>query len=190
MTISAKIILIGDGAVGKSSLRNNFIGKHFDVEYLPTLGADFAIKDITLHETDEEINIRFQIWDVAGQPNFKEIRSLYFKGCIGALIIFDVTRQDTMNNIINWFEEISVNASSVNVSCLVLGNKIDLKEEVQGYTSPDTVKKYIQEELIGKFENIGSKIDYFETSAKTGVNVEKAFYKLGLRVYEQFEEAL
>ncbi|MHA1969794.1 MAG: hypothetical protein ACW964_18620, partial [Candidatus Hodarchaeales archaeon] len=69
-----------------------------------------------------------------------------------------------------------------------LGNKIDLKEEYESYTSPDTVKKYIQEELRGKFENIGLNIEYYETSAKTGVNVEKAFYSLGQMVYKKFNE--
>ncbi len=186
MVILAKIILIGDGEVGKTSLRNNFLGKSFDGEYLPTLGADFAIKNITLNENGEEIKIRFQIWDLAGQPNFNQIRALYFKHCVGALIVFDVTKQDTMNNLINWLEELSVDSDSTNVSCLVLGNKIDRKGEVQSYTSPDTVKKYIQEELIGKFENIGLNIDYFETSAKTGVNVEKVFYTLGQRLYKNY----
>jgi small GTP-binding protein len=188
LVILAKIILIGDGAVGKTSLRNNFLGKSFDGEYMPTLGADFAIKNIILHEADEEIKIRFQIWDLAGQPNFNQIRSLYFKYCVGALIVFDVTRQDTLYSLINWLEELSKDSDSNNISCLVLGNKIDLKEEYESYTSPDTVKKYIQKELKGKFENIGLNIEYYETSAKTGVNVEKAFYSLGQMVYEKFNE--
>ena len=186
MVILAKIILIGEGGVGKTSLRNNFLGKSFDGEYLPTLGADFAIQNITLHEAGEEIKIRFQIWDLAGQPNFNQIRALYFKHCVGALIVFDVSRQDTLDNLINWLEELSVDSDSTNVSCLVLGNKIDLKEEFKNYTSPDTVKKYIQERMIGKFENIGLDIDYYETSAKTGLNVEKAFYTLGQRVYKKY----
>ena len=94
-----KIVLCGDGAVGKTALRERFLGKGFSASYLQTIGADFAT-------TDKQLNIfvdgqsqiktaRFQIWDLAGQPRFKVVSDLYYRGAVGALCFFDITNKNS-----------------------------------------------------------------------------------------------
>ena len=102
MSFLMKIVLAGDGAVGKTALRERYLGKGFSSNYMMTIGADFALKEATIREK----NIKFQIWDHAGQPRFGTVRSVYYYGCLGALLLFDVTRPDTFTNLENWLEEI------------------------------------------------------------------------------------
>ena len=104
MVILAKTILIGDGAVGKTSLKRKYIGKGFPSDYLPTLGSDFVIKKVQINSNSISREIKFQIWDIAGQPSFKQIRARYYNQAIGALLVFDVTRPDTLYNLEKWIE--------------------------------------------------------------------------------------
>ena len=91
-----KIVLAGDGAVGKTSLRKRYMGKGFG-SYEPTLGADFVIYDT---EIDTTI-IKFQIWDLSGRPRFKEVVKDYYEGSAGAIVVYDVTRPDSLDNLKN-----------------------------------------------------------------------------------------
>ena len=85
-----KIILAGDGAVGKTSLREQYLGRGFTGQYLQTIGADFALKTDTVAGE----NVKYQIWDLAGQPRFKTVRSVYYIGAVGALLVFDITSRN------------------------------------------------------------------------------------------------
>ena len=91
-------MLVGDGAVGKTSIRKRYLGKGFSVDYIKTLGADFAY-----FESDyDEYLIRYQIWDLVGQESFRSVMKAYFKGCRGALLVYDIAKHITYENTEKW----------------------------------------------------------------------------------------
>lgn len=160
-----KIVVLGDAAVGKTSLINQYIEESFNEDYKPTLGANIIRKDIIV----EEINVRVRLimWDLAGQEKYNVIRSMYFQGCSAALFVFDLTRNNTFENIESkWLKDFKKYVKKEGAYMLI-GNKNDLEE--QRTVSKAEAKKFSE------------KIDataFIETSAKTGDNVEKAFIGL------------
>jgi GTPase SAR1 family protein len=90
-----KICLLGDGGVGKTSLRERFLGKGFQSGYILTIGADFAVQDLNI----DGQQYKFQIWDLAGQQRFSAVRALYYKGSHGAILVFDNTRPESLYNL-------------------------------------------------------------------------------------------
>ncbi|MFX0113662.1 MAG: GTP-binding protein [Candidatus Hodarchaeota archaeon] len=169
-----KIALLGDGAVGKTALRDRFMKKTFTAEYVMTIGADFATKTVEIGGKE----VLFQIWDLAGQPRFESVRELYYKGSLGALLVFDVTRQFSFENTPIWIQELWKNNGKGKVPIVLLGNKIDLRNQV-----PNPIEtrygKILSRELSRITSKEGFGIPYIETSAKTGENVDQAFYTLG-----------
>jgi small GTP-binding protein len=176
----AKICLLGDGEVGKTSLINRYIGKGFTSEYIPTLGSNFLSKLVSFDTKYGLKDLRLQIWDLAGQPAFEQIRRLYYKGSAGAFIVFDLTRPQSLENMERWLKEFSKNIELSSSSIIVLGNKVDLIDEIK--IPSDTVKHYIDNRLINKLSNVDTQIEYYTTSAKTGVNVDQAFSLLGEKI--------
>lgn len=181
-SIFTKIILIGDGAVGKTSLKLNFMGKGFPSEYLPTLGSDFVSKKMIIKTDTIKKELSFQIWDLAGQPSFKQIRARFYNQATGALVVFDVTREETLYNLENWIEELSLNVKRKKIEIYLIANKIDIREE--GHLTNERIESFIKEKLNSRYDNIGTNILFVETSAKTGENVEKAFEILGIKILE------
>ncbi len=177
MALIAKVCFLGDGKVGKTSLINQYLGKGFSSEYLPTLGSDFASKDIELESEYGHQEIRFQIWDLAGQPSFGSIRKAYYKGSIGALLVFDLTNPDSLMNLEQWINEFSNHSGVPNHTIIVLANKSDLKGEIT--ISPPEIESYIRKNLLSDGKDAIERLRYFETSAKTGQNVNEAFESLG-----------
>ena len=178
MALLAKISLCGDGGVGKTSLRDRYLGRGFDTDYIPTIGADFVSKQVILNHGDEYKKIRFQIWDLAGQPTYNIVRVLYYKHTVGAFLVYDITRPDTLFSLDKWMNELSKHSGSTDISIIVLGNKSDLEDETKDKVKSEEARKYISGELIAKFDNINENVIYLETSAKTGKNVDKAFKSL------------
>ena len=160
-----KIVVLGDAAVGKTSLINQYIEKSFEEDYKPTLGANIIRKDVFV----EEINasVRLIMWDLAGQEKYNVIRSMYFQGCVGALLVYDITRHNTFETINSkWLKDFKKYVKKEGTYILI-GNKIDLKDQRMVSTED------------GK--NFAKKIDasdFIETSAKSGENAEKAFENL------------
>jgi small GTP-binding protein len=181
LTILAKICLLGDGEVGKTSLINRYLGKGFASEYTPTLGSDFLSKQVSLDTKYGPKELQFQIWDLAGQPSFDEVRRLYYKGSAGAFIVFDLTRLN-LENIERWLKEFAKNTQLRKSSVIVLGNKMDLIDEIK--ISFDEARDYIDKYLVNKFPNVNTQIEFYTTSAKTGMNVDQAFSALGERIIE------
>ncbi|MHA2502589.1 MAG: Rab family GTPase [Candidatus Kariarchaeaceae archaeon] len=161
-----KITLVGDGAVGKTSLRRRFMGQAFIANHLSTIGADFSAQKVFLENDDE---VEFQVWDLAGQMNFKSIRSRFYSGTRGALCVFDVTSRDSFMNIPRWIDECFTNTGVGEVPIILIGNKIDLDD--QRVVSREEAENYA-EILRSKLTD---PVVYFETSAKTGENVRTAF---------------
>ena len=182
-TILLKIILAGDGAVGKTSLRERYLGRGFKSNYLATIGADFALQDRRIGERD----VKFQIWDLAGQPQFSAVRGVYYLNCLGGLMVFDVARPDSLKNLYQWIEEFWNNNGRGIMPFVLLGNKVDLRDEFPHSVSEKAIKQFVEVQNE-KTEDHGFKIPYLETSAKTGLNVDAAFDYLGMRVLEFMEK--
>ncbi|OLS24074.1 MAG: GTPase KRas precursor [Candidatus Heimdallarchaeota archaeon LC_3] len=168
----SKIVLLGDGAVGKTALRNSFMGKGFTSNYLMTLGADMSSKLI------EELDLKYQIWDMAGQPRFKEVRRMFYNGSAGAIIVFDVTRYESYENTTKWIMELQRAIPKKTIPIVLLGNKTDLRETISSSMSYQDGEK-LAKDLTDFYAAEQWQIPYFETSAKTGINVQEAFVKLG-----------
>ena len=169
-----KIVLIGDGGVGKTAIRERYLGKGFKAQYLLTIGADFAMRD----DTASGEPIRYQIWDLAGQQRFDAVREVYYKGCVGALLVYDVTRPDSYFNTPKWINELWTNNGRGRIPLVVVANKIDMRELSDDTVSPEQGRVFT-ERLTKLTKPEGFECNYIETSAKTGINIGAAFSLLG-----------
>jgi len=166
-----KIVIIGDAAVGKTSLISRFVEAKFKEDYRPTLGANLLRQNVEIEVDGKLFLCTLVIWDIAGQSRFELIRSLYFKGCVGAFLVYDCTRPTTFEDITNiWLNELLINTGS-RVSFVLIGNKIDLKDS----------QSVLKEKGIELAEEINA-TEFIETSAKTGENVNKAFKSLSIQI--------
>ncbi|OLS27883.1 MAG: GTPase KRas precursor [Candidatus Heimdallarchaeota archaeon LC_3] len=182
MTFLMKIVLAGDGGVGKTALRERYLGRGFQSKYMMTIGADFALKETTI----DGKSIKFQIWDLAGQQRFNAVRSVYYLGCLGGLLLFDVTRKESFEACAAWVKEIWTNNGKGTIPLVLLGNKSDLRDAHPDSISPEVAQRYA-DKLSEQAKQYGFGIHYMDTSAKTGLNVGEAFEELG-KVYFQYLE--
>uniref|UniRef100_A0A9L0I9R1 small monomeric GTPase n=1 Tax=Equus asinus TaxID=9793 RepID=A0A9L0I9R1_EQUAS len=133
-----KLLLIGDSGVGKSCLLLRFADDTYTESYISTIGVDFKIRTIEL----DGKTIKLQIWDTAGQERFRTITSSYYRGAHGIIVVYDVTDQESFNNVKQWLQEIDRYASE-NVNKLLVGNKCDLTtKKVVDYTTAKVCLKF------------------------------------------------
>lgn len=167
-----KIVILGDSAVGKTSLINQYIQHSFETDYKPSLGVNIVIKELDL--VDLNAKIRLILWDIAGQTKYDLSRNLFFQGSQGAFIVYDMTRPKTFENVREkWLNDLQKFAKK-DLEFHLIGNKNDLTD----------LKKISTE----KGEKLAKKLkaNYFiETSAKSGENVEEAFEKLVYAILER-----
>ncbi|MHA2304347.1 MAG: GTP-binding protein [Candidatus Hodarchaeales archaeon] len=186
-----KMLLIGDGGVGKSAFRRTWLGETFQTQYLMTLGADFASKEISLlySPTKTTYTIKFQIWDLAGQPRFKVVSDLYYKGAVGALCFFDITNQESFINLENWIKSFWELNGQGKRPIVIVGAKSDLREDpiFQEKVSPEHGTEYAKEltEIVQRDK--GFTINYVETSALRDVNVDLTFRLLATEIISSVE---
>ncbi|MHA2366212.1 MAG: Rab family GTPase [Candidatus Hodarchaeales archaeon] len=187
MNVAAKVLLCGDGSVGKTALRERYLGKGFTGQYLTTIGADFAIKEMSLDVEDENYFIKYSIWDLAGQQNFKSVRSLYYTGSHAGILVYDITNRTSFDNIQNWLTEVKNNSRSKQMALILLGNKCDLREELPegACISPEEGQKLA--EALSRINNGQTKVPFLETSAKSGVNVTTIFETIGKTLIDIFK---
>lgn len=173
-----KICLIGDGGVGKTSIRERALGEGFKSNYLLTIGADFAIYKIEI----EGIEYKFQIWDLGGQTRFDVVRSIYYKGSHGAIIVFDVTRPESLFNLEKWKQELFTHVGR-KIPFILLGNKFDLKSKIDQKIHQTALFEFIKqsEKEFLSTENPFT-IPYVNTSALTDQNVKEAFVTMALTI--------
>ncbi|NHJ14901.1 MAG: GTP-binding protein [Candidatus Thorarchaeota archaeon] len=175
-----KAVLIGDGAVGKTSIRRNYLGEDFIEGHLATIGVDLATKKVLF---DEEI-VKFIIWDLAGQPTFEKVRGHYYHGCNGIILVYSVVDRDSFDNASKWLVEAYKNMGPLPPTVIV-GNKIDLRPLRQ---KKDIVTTEEGIEFMNTFiERLGVPAVFKETSAKTGANILDTFEEL-LRMMTEAEE--
>ena len=166
-----KICLLGNGGVGKTSLVRRFVFSEFHDKYLETIGAKVTKKVLHVKRRDNEpVKLTMMMHDIAGQVKFESVHRLYYQGAAGALIVCDLTRNDTLLDVRSWVE--SLRAAAGEVPVILLANKADLADQHE-----------FGEEAIDKITmRIGA--PFYLTSAKTGQNVEEAFQEIGRRVCE------
>jgi small GTP-binding protein len=162
-----KIVVVGDGAVGKTSLIKQWTEGTFRTDYILTIGSNFAVKSLVVDDKP----IKLQIWDLAGQPHFSDVRVLFYKGAMGAMYVFDVSRTDSYDNISKWYTELSNICGDI--PRILLANKVDLNDQ----------RKITSDKCSALAEQLGG-VPCFETSAKTGQQVNESFQKIAQLVYD------
>lgn len=153
-----KFIIIGDSSVGKSNIMSQYTDKRYMSSHDSTIGVEFATKIVSVNN----INYKIQIWDTAGQEMFKSITRSYYRGAVGCLLVYDITNPQSFKSIDMWLNEIRNYCDSKIVIALV-GNKCDLEDNRQiSYEEGNTYAK-------------DNNILFFESSAKTGYNINICF---------------
>jgi len=157
--------MLGDPGVGKTSLIRRFVHDEFSDKYLSTIGAKVSEKDLNLKKDHDDVLFHLVIWDIAGQQSFTSVAPSMFKGAQGALVICDVTRKKTLDDLHNWIYNLTKTAGRV--PFVILVNKWDLTDR--------KAFELVDVERVAE----GHESACLCTSAKTGHNVESAFKKLG-----------
>ncbi|XP_049404553.1 ras-related protein RABA5a-like [Solanum stenotomum] len=161
-----KIVLIGDSAVGKSNLLARFARDEFYPNSKSTIGVEFQTQKININGKE----VKAQIWDTAGQERFRAVTSAYYRGAVGALLVYDISRRLTFENIGRWLNELQTH-SDMNVVIILVGNKSDLKDAREVTTAE------------GKALAEAKGLFFIETSALDSSNVTSAFQTVVREIY-------
>jgi small GTP-binding protein len=161
-----KIVLIGDSGVGKSNLLSRFTRNEFNLESKSTIGVEFATKSI---QTDNK-TIKAQIWDTAGQERYRAITSAYYRGAVGALLVYDISKRVSYENVPRWLKELRDHADQ-NIVIMLVGNKKDLRHMRQVTT--EEAKAFCEQHSLF----------FIETSALSDNNVTRAFETILKEIY-------
>lgn len=189
-----KLVLLGESAVGKSSIVQRFVKNSFDEFRESTIGAAFLTQSIKLSneelqksgneldpidnstntsnsndDPNDGIVIKFEIWDTAGQERYRSLASMYYRNAQAAVVVYDITQSESLDKAKYWIKELQKQASS-DILITLVGNKLDLKDERQ--IDEDSAKSFANE--LGLL--------YFEVSAKTGENVQELFKQIALKM--------
>ncbi|EDN09832.1 GTP-binding protein ypt3 [Histoplasma capsulatum] len=161
-----KVVLIGDSGVGKSNLLSRFTRNEFNLDSKSTIGVEFATRSIQV----DGKTIKAQIWDTAGQERYRAITSAYYRGAVGALLVYDTTKEQTFANCERWLKELREHADK-NIVIMLVGNKIDQKHV-----------RAIKTDQGAEFAE-ARKLSFIETSALDATNVELAFQNILTEIY-------
>ncbi|VDD83920.1 unnamed protein product [Mesocestoides corti] len=166
-----KLLLIGDSGVGKSCLLLRFSDDVYTDNFISTIGVDFKIRTIEL----DGHHVKLQIWDTAGQERFRTMTVAYYRGAHGIIVVYDITSEESFQNVETWLEEIKRYARP-DVTKIVVGNKSDLTDQ--------RVVSYEQGKQFAA--NLG--LQFLETSAKDSSNVEQAFFSMAGQILQVFKQ--
>jgi len=162
-----KVVLIGDSGVGKSNLLSRFTRNEFNLESKSTIGVEFATRSIEV----EGKTIKAQIWDTAGQERYRAITAAYYRGAVGALLVYDIAKHTTYENVERWLKELRDHADN-NIVIMLVGNKSDLRH----------LRAVPTEEARSYAER--NNLSFIETSALDSTNVETAFQNILTEIYK------
>ena len=166
--ITLKILLIGDSYVGKTSLLLQYIERECPENHMATIGVEFRDKIIQI----DNKKVKLQVWDTSGQERYRSITKNFYRNADGVMFVCDVTKEKTFDNIKNWLIDSEQNANNSNFKKILVGNKIDLKAE-----------RAINTQQLQNFAN-KKEMNFYETSAKDGTNVDKIFTELAKLILE------
>ncbi|KAJ1084803.1 hypothetical protein NDU88_004949 [Pleurodeles waltl] len=161
-----KVVLIGDSGVGKSNLLSRFTRNEFNLESKSTIGVEFATRSIQV----DGKTIKAQIWDTAGQERYRAITSAYYRGAVGALLVYDIAKHLTYENVERWLKELRDHADN-NIVIMLVGNKSDLRHLRAVPT--DEARAFAEK----------NNLSFIETSALDSTNVEEAFKNILTEIY-------
>ncbi|XP_057957422.1 ras-related protein RABA5c [Malania oleifera] len=161
-----KVVIIGDSAVGKSNLLSRYSRNEFNMNSKATIGVEFQTQSMDIDGKE----VKAQIWDTAGQERFRAVTSAYYRGAVGALIVYDISRRSTFDSVARWLEELKTHCDTT-VARMLVGNKCDL----------DNIRDVGVEEGKGLAEAEG--LFFMETSALDSTNVRKAFELVIQEIY-------
>lgn len=159
--VQKKILLLGDGAVGKTSLVHRFVEGVFNERYKATIGVDIFSKNVATPNGEVEL----QLWDLSGQAHFSAVRSKFYNKADGALLVFDLTNKQTFENLDSWLAEAKGGVGS-DIPMFILGNKMDLNDLLA-----------VQDQEVESYAGQHN-WQWAKSSAKTGENVENAFVSI------------
>lgn len=161
-----KVVLIGDSAVGKSQLLARFARNEFSLDSKATIGVEFQTRTLLIdHKT-----VKAQIWDTAGQERYRAVTSAYYRGAVGAMLVYDMTKRQSFDHVARWLEELRGHADK-NIVIMLVGNKSDLGTLCAIPT--EDAKEFAERENLF----------FMETSALEATNVESAFLTILTEIY-------
>ncbi|CAG9312959.1 unnamed protein product [Blepharisma stoltei] len=171
-----QVIIVGDTGVGKTCLQLRFSENSFKEQHSVTIGVEFGAKNIQVGSQ----TIKLQIWDTAGQETYRSITKSFYQRADGVILVYDATARHTFENCENWLEEIRQN-SAADVVIFLIGNQVDLIEKGQ----EDRQVAYEEGKLFAEKQRLSG---FIETSAKSGINVNEAFYEFSKVLFERWKE--
>ncbi|CAI5755984.1 unnamed protein product [Candida verbasci] len=177
-TISVKLVLLGEAAVGKSSLVLRFVSNDFQENKEPTIGAAFLTQKCTINNQI----IKYEIWDTAGQERFASLAPMYYRNAQAAIIVYDITKPASFIKARHWVKELHEQANK-NITIALVGNKYDLvedEEEGGANENEESLRKVSYEEGLNLANEEG--LLFFETSAKTNHNITEVFVAIGEKI--------
>ena len=163
-----KVVLAGDQYVGKTNILSKYLKNEFDGNSKPTCGVGYGEKDFNI----EGHTIKAKIWDTAGTEKYKAITSAYYKGAVGAFIVYDITNKETLKSVEKWVNDIR-SVANKNIAIILIGNKSDLENQ----------REITKEQ--GKEKAFKIEAAFIETSALSGDNLEKAFEMMMNEIYNK-----
>ena len=166
-----KLIVIGDSGVGKTNIIRRYISNTFSDDSKATVGVEFFTKPFRVNNDI----VKLEIWDTAGQERYKSITSAYYKGSRGALLVYDITRPSTFEDVENWMTEIKEKVRG-SLKIMIIGNKLDLTNE----------RKVDTETALDKAKSLN--VPLMETSAFNSTNIQKAFESILREMYKEFKK--
>jgi small GTP-binding protein len=158
---SFKVVIVGSSGVGKTAMMQRLVDDVFTEDAQSTVGVEFKSYVVPV----EDRNVKLQIWDTAGQERFKSVSKAYLRDAVGALLVYDVASQNSFDDLGNWLTDLR-QLCHASACILLIGNKCDLEQDRQ-----------VGSEAVQRFASL-NRLDYLETSARTGFNVTETFTRL------------
>ena len=168
-----KLLIIGDSSVGKTSIMFRFSDDVFSHTFIPTIGIDFKIKTVEINGKQ----VKLQIWDTSGQERFDAITRSYYRGAMGIMLVYDLTFAKSFTRIEKWIRNIQENADH-DVEKVLLANKCDMEDN-------RVISKESGEALAMEYG-----MQFYETSAKININIDKPIMELSERIYSRYIQVL